>query len=370
VTKARTGRVRIAILALLIVSGVGLRAWLTLRLPHEVANCAADFSAFYAGGKLAGMPQLYLPEAAFAAEKAAVGCSMENLVYIKPPFYALLMWPLAQLPFATAFIVWRVLGLIALGWFLWWWPGDRWVAAAAMAWFPPVAANFTVGQDVALLLLAVAAGWRMLRADRLYGAGVVLGLCAFKFHLFLLLPLLFLHKRLWRSALGVCGTGIVLLGASFVAGGPYWVRDYLGALQDNRLNPLAANMINLRGLLGYGSPWIVPVSVVVIGLCWYAIRAGSLEVALGAVLVGGVLVAPHTTVNDGVLWLPVLLWAQRAPAAAVRALATFALTPLYRFLPPGALQVIMLGLLGYGVWMVRTSASCRPAPPAAATPSG
>ena len=43
------------------------------------------------------------PGAAFAVQERALGCHHENLVFIKPPFYALLMWPLAQLPFVPAF---------------------------------------------------------------------------------------------------------------------------------------------------------------------------------------------------------------------------------------------------------------------------
>ena len=141
----------------LLVAGVLLRAWIVSHLNRDLALCSVDFGAFYAGGTLAGSLAMYSPEAVFAAEDRAVGCHTQNLVFIKPPFYGLMMMPLARLPFETALWLWRILGLAALGVFLWLWPCDRLVAAAACAWFLPEATNFTMGQDVAFVL-ALAAG--------------------------------------------------------------------------------------------------------------------------------------------------------------------------------------------------------------------
>ena len=94
---------RVAAWSIVILAGVLFRAYILHGLPREVELCAADFSAFYSGGSLVGSPQLYSPAAAFAVQDRAIGCHHENLVFIKPPFYALLMWPLAQLPFVAAF---------------------------------------------------------------------------------------------------------------------------------------------------------------------------------------------------------------------------------------------------------------------------
>jgi hypothetical protein len=35
----------------------------------------------------------------------------------------------------------------------------------------------------------------------------------------------------------------------------------------------------------------------------------------------------------------------------MRAMATFALTPFWKFLPPGTLQVLMLAILSMAVWL-------------------
>ena len=237
--------------------------------------------------------------------------------------------------------------------FLWLWPGDRWAAAAACAWSVPLAANFTVGQDVIFVLVAALGAYRMLRSGRPFSAGLLFGLCAIKLHLLLLLPLFLLRRRLWKTMAGGATVAAVWLALSLVAAGPHWIATYRVALSDPRANPYAANMVNLRGLLDYHSPWILPVTALVAVLCGYLIWRGSLEVALCAVFVGGVLITPHTTVCDATLFLPGLLLARKMDWAPARAVAAFALTPLYHFLPRGGMQVAVLAILLAAVWMVR-----------------
>ena len=339
-------------LGFLVVTGLLLRAYIFSHLPNDLSVCTSDFSAFYAGGKLAGTPRLYSPDAAFAIEKQAMGCFMENIVFIKPPFYALLMWPLAQLPFMPALTLWRILGLVAVGTFLWMWPGDKWIAAAACAWYLPLAANFTAGQDLAFLLIILLGAYYCLKRDRQVWAGVLFGLCIIKFHLFLLLPLLIFHKKLWRTTIGMACVGLVAVAACFLAAGPHWLKDYWTALQDSRMNPYPWNMVNLKALFYDHPQWLIPSIVVIVLISWYLIYKGSLETAFAAVLVGSVLITPHTTITDGTLFLPVFLMARRAPLVAMRALATFALTPLYKFLPSGTFQVILICILILAAWMV------------------
>ena len=349
----------------MILAGVLLRAFMIHNLSHDVEFCAADFSAFYAGGALAGTAQLYSAEAAFAVQDRAIGCHHNSIVFIKPPFFALLMWPLAQLPFVPAFYLFRALALLGVGLFLWLWPGDRWAAAAACAWSLPLATAFTVGQDVVFVLAAVMGAHLMLRSGRNYTAGVLLGLCAVKFHLFLLLPVLLLRGRLWKTLAGGAAVCAVWLAMCFAAAGRNWIALYRAALADPRMNPHPHNMINLRGLFGYDSPWTLPVAVVVGGLCVYLIWRGSLEVALAAMLAGGVLITPHNTVSDATLFLPGLLLARRLGSSPVRAVAAFALTPLYAFLPRGAMQIAVVAILVAAAWMVRRppeSAGDTPAP--------
>ncbi len=348
--RARIGR---ALLLLAIAAGILFWAWRFASQPKVLSECTTDFAAFYAGATLAGSPQTYSPEAVFAAEDRAMGCHQDFLIFIKPPFYAVLLWPLAQLPFPTAIAIWRVLVLAALGAFVWLWPGDRLAHAAGCVWFVPVATCYNVGQDVAFVLAAAAGAYLLLRSGRQFLAGVLLGLCAIKFHLFLLLPLLILHRRLWRTALGGLSVTAVFLAISFAAYGSGWPRLYWTALQDPRLNPYPFNMVNLAGLF-QTSGWWIPCAVLVALLCWYLIARGKLELAFAAVLAGGTLIVPHNTISDGVLFLPLLFWSLRSPLPWVRASATFTLTPFYRFLPAGTLQVLILFLLAAAGYQLRS----------------
>lgn len=336
---------RRALLLLAVAAGIPFWGWRFATMPRDLSVCTTDFSAFYAGGKLAGTPQTYSPDAVFAVEDRAMGCHIENLIFIKPPFYAVLMSPVAQLPFMAAIALWRILGLAALCVFLWLWPGDRLVHAAGCAWFLPVATSFNVGQDVAFVLAASAGAYLALKTERAFLGGALFGLCAVKFHLFILLPLLILHRRLWRTALGGLSVLAIFLAMSFAAYGSGWPKLYWKALQDPRLNPYPQNMVNLTGLFHYQAQWAIPCAVLVALLCWRLIAAGKLELAIAAVLAGGTLIAPHNTISDGVLFLPLLYWSLQSPFAAARACATFALTPFYVFLPAGTLQVLIVLLL-------------------------
>jgi hypothetical protein len=132
---------------------------------------------------------------------------------------------------------------------------------------------------------------------------------------------------------------------SFAAYGSGWPKLYWKALQDPRLNPYPQNMVNLTGLFHYQTQWAIPCAVLTALLCWRLIAAGKLELAIAAVLAGGTLIAPHNTVSDGVLFLPLLFRSLQSPFAAARAGATFALTPFYAFLPSGTLQVLIVLLL-------------------------
>lgn len=348
-------RLRRALLLLAVAAGILFWGWHFATMPRDLSVCTTDFSAFYAGGKLAGMPQTYSPDAVFAVEDRAMGCHIENLIFIKPPFYAVLMEPLSRLPFMTAIVIWRVLGLAALGAFLWMWPGDRLVHTAGCVWFLPAATSFNVGQDVAFVLAVSAGAYLALKTGRPFLAGTLFGLCAVKFHLFLLLPLLIFHRRLWRAALGGLSVLAVFLALSFAAYGCGWPKLYWRALQDPRLNPYPWNMVNLTGLFHYRAEWAIPGAVLVALLCWRLIAAGKLELAVAVILAGGTLIAPHNTISDGVLFLPLLYWSLESPFAAARACSTFALTPFYAFLPSGTLQVLIVLLLAAAGYQLRPS---------------
>jgi len=360
--RTRLMRLRHAVVIAFLVTGVLLRAWIIGHLNRDLAVCSVDFGSFYAGGKLAGSLAMYSPAAVFAEEDRAMGCHTQNLIFIKPPFYGLLMRPLTRLPFQTALWLWRMLGLCALGVFLWLWPGDRLVAMAACAWFLPEATNFTMGQDVAIVLALTTGGYYCLKTGRPIAGGVLMGLGAIKFHLFLLLPLVLLRRKMWRAIAAAATTVALLMGIAFAVYGPGWLRTYRLALRDWRLNPYFQNMVNLNGLF-HGRPiWIVAALAVVL-LTRFINRRASLDLALAAALAGGVLVVPHNTISDGLLFLPLILEARRFPGASARAIATVAFIPI---LPPGWLQIAVILLLMSAVRTLRLQPAAPGRQPAVA----
>src|SRR5438270_13637362 len=102
--------------SVVIVSGILLRGYIFTNLDPILSRCSADFSPCYAAGKLLGTPDLYNSQAVFNVQDkvSGLGCHADWAVFIKPPFYVALMWPLAQLPYITAIAIWRILGLLAL----------------------------------------------------------------------------------------------------------------------------------------------------------------------------------------------------------------------------------------------------------------
>lgn len=296
---------------LILALGLAFRTALFVNLPRTLAVCATDYSPFYAGGRLLGSPHIYEPAAIFAVLDRVIGCHAAWAVWIKPPFYAVFMWPLAQLPFHWALWIWRALGVCALAGFVWLWPGNRYAAAAMLVWSSPVAANFTNGQDVAFLLLFIMAGYRLMERGNLFVAGLVLGLCAAKFHLFLLLPVLLIQKRSWRTLAGIATTGAALAGLSFAAGGPHWIVDYVTALRT--LGPFYDSggfaYPNLRCLThGYSWAFFLAAAAILL-VAWLLIRSESLACGFAAVIMGGLLLAPHSTLCDLTLIAPVAILA-------------------------------------------------------------
>src|SRR6185503_15788753 len=84
---------------------------------------------------------------------------------------------------------------------------------------PPLIANFVLGQDVTLLLGFLTITILLARKHADFAAGLVLSLCAIKFHLFLLLPAAVLFQRRWRILGGGAVGGVVLFLIGLGSGG-------------------------------------------------------------------------------------------------------------------------------------------------------
>jgi hypothetical protein len=300
---------KLFVLCVLIACLIGL--WWRYFFPAAEGKYLAgnDFLSFYAGGRLAFSRGLFDPRQISAVQLHAAGMTTPELGFFsRVPFVAAFFWPLAQLPYRTACAVWQTVSLAALVTFLFLWrpPTPRTSLLVAALFLPPLVAVMN-GQDVNFLLLWIAVAAGLLRRERDFAAGVVFSLCLAKFHLFLLLPVLIVSRKMWRFGGGFAAGAAALLGFCFAAQGWDWPVRYVAEMRGSAVNPGAASMPTLHALLVYfHSPWWVEIFVVpAIAACLFAVvRRVDLTYALAALLTLGPLLAVHAYLSDCALLLP------------------------------------------------------------------
>ena len=287
----------------------------------------------YTGARLVGTPDQFRPERYAEDELSVTGwVSPAQERYLRLPVFAFALRPLARLPYRTAYHVWQALLLTALVGFVALWPrGGRGPLLLAACWSFPLMANFVNTQDVAFLLLFLAIAWRY-HESRPWVAGISFGLCALKFHLFLLVPVLLIAQRKWRVLAWSSATLLVLLGASTAVSISRWIPQFIAIALTPGANPYNYAMPNLHALV-YGLPhaleWeLLGDAFIIAMVAWLASRSGF-SLALGATLIGGLLVSHHAYVSDALLLLPALLIVIREVHSTMpRLLAGFLLSPL------------------------------------------
>jgi hypothetical protein len=352
---------RVVVIALFCLLGVAVNALIlgpdALRLAFAGVN---DFRSFYAAAHLVGSDDLYNPSKSLEQQRAAGTVPSRNMEYSRPPYLALALWPLSQLPYPVSHWLWLALSVAALVGFVLLWPlGKRQHLVMAVCWSLPVVMCLFQSQDVPFLLLWVALGTRFWRQGHLFAAGLALSLCAEKYHLFFLLPLLIVRLRLWRLGAGFLTGGAILMSLSFVAGGPHWLQAYVSFLADPHSMPGVEAMPNLGGLAArLGMPAWITVSLILATLAgfWAAARAGFPAVLCLAVA-AGVVINIHSFLSDCALLLPAIcLVAQSSECRPwLRTYALILLTPLPFVLTFLGAEIVLLqvgllvfvGLLAY-----------------------
>ena len=272
-----------------------------------------DFIQLWVGANFVGTPQLYDFDANNALQKKTIGVTLDNVSpHSRPPFYAFLLKPLGWMPYRLAFLFFELLSFAALCAYVWM-NLSRVPELAILTCFSlPAIANLANGQDVAFTVFFLGGALLLFSRGKDFAGGMLLTLCAIKFHLFLLVPLVPLIHRRWRilggGAVGVAG----LLGLSFLAQGPGWMPVYLRVLRNPNLTPGAEFMPNLHGALstlGYSS-FKLELAVcagVAAMVAWLAWREKDLEVAFAYALLGGLLVSFHAYLQDALILLPALV---------------------------------------------------------------
>jgi len=307
---------------------------------------------------------LYDPNANQRVSVAAVGLWLESVYYSRPPFYAFFLRPLALLPYTAAYWLFQAMNLVAFLIFVRLMApvvdgqiSEMFLILTCLCY--PLLANLLEGQDVPLVLAAAAGGIHFMRKGRDGLAGLIFSLCAIKFHLFALLPIVLLIHRRWSVLRGGLAGGLVLTAISFLSDGWDWPQRYLKLLANTELHPRAETMPTLRGLLsaaiGGEAPVLLTILSVGVGalVAYLAWKNRQIELAIAFSIVGGLLVAYHAYLQDcTLLLLAMALVLTHSKSTPIRATAGFAVTPPpYLCLLAGrpynaAVPLVLLGVLG------------------------
>lgn len=292
-----------------------------------------DFAGLYSGALLSGTGHLYDQTSVLAMSNRVIGASNDNYYYVRPPFYALVLKPLTMLPYRAALTLFVVLNLLALAWFVWRFASGTPELPIVIAFSLPVLACVLYGQDSLLVLFFAAAPVWQLRQRHDFTAGLILSLCAIKFHLFLLVPMALIIRHRWR-ALGGGVTGVAALtGLSFVAGGLSWPAAYWATLRNPEISSGMICMPNVRTLVyplvGDNVLTAIILAGVVLALGVLAmVKAPDDEFALACALVGGLLLGLHGGIHDCVIGLLIfVMFLKSSKDKLIRIAATVSIAP-------------------------------------------
>ena len=268
-----------------------------------------DFTFYYAAARIGlthGWGSIYdlgLQQAQLNAMGS--GITIAQLArYISPPPVAWLAVPLSALPFNVAYWTWCALLVAALlaAWQIAAPPGGRARVIylfAAVGWLP-VIYGLQLGQPGPFVALGVAASYALLRAGRLFWAGIALAPLALKPQLAFLVPLMLLAAGRRRAFAGSVVSLGLLAAASFAALGPQGVGTYIERLA------FAGNVsvnrdLTLAYLLGDAAR---PAQIFIAAwtmLMAYRLRRRGLEWIYALALVGGTLATPYMHLDDLVM---------------------------------------------------------------------
>jgi len=255
---------------------------LFFQLRRPLQEGYSDFISLYTAGKILqrGMPgHLYDLDLQYQIQRETtpnVRIRQRALPFVRPAFEAWIFWPLAHLSYAAAFVLWDIfncacliLAVLCLRREI---PelhsaSPLPMVALSLTYFPVF---FTIlqGQDSILVFLIYVMGYRALRSDRQFPAGMVLGLGIFKFPLLIPFLVPFVAKRKFQVVLGFALTAVVLVGVSIWTVGAstaaYYPKYLLSVNHLARGINRPQDMPNLRGLLSVLLPTLSPATGVLL----------------------------------------------------------------------------------------------------------
>ncbi len=233
---------------MLLVATVAAVAWLafTSHGGNDYLNrpLGTDFSDVYAAGQLAhhGVPAAaYDPVRHHHQEQVNFGPQTPFYGWHYPPFFLVIADALAHLPYIPALVIWQLLTgaayLVAMRALLRNGPAPElakdpvWLLVALA--FPAVFVNVTHGQN-AFLTAALMAGALVLLDRRPVMAGILFGLMAYKPQFGILIPLVLLAGKHWKTFAAATVTVLALAALATACFGTEIWPAFLGSTQFSR----------------------------------------------------------------------------------------------------------------------------------------
>jgi hypothetical protein len=182
------------------------------------------------------------------------------LFYEHPPFEALLLSPLAALPFRTAYMVWGFLNAsvwLLLIFFLrpcLLWPREEFGYLALWLLFAPLGVALFQGQSSLLVLAIFSITFIRLKEYREFSAGLALGVGLFKLQFILPFALIMLFRKRWQFLAGFACTsfflGMISLGRVGWTGLTSYVR-FLFTIGNNPQNLSYGSAVDMPTIHGF-----------------------------------------------------------------------------------------------------------------------
>ncbi|MGD0898883.1 MAG: glycosyltransferase family 87 protein, partial [Thermoguttaceae bacterium] len=278
-------------LNLLLAAGVIFTAWGPLCF--EIFDAGTDVIQFYAAGRVvqSGHADRLYDQTYFQSVQTCIPDIHPKTWYysLYPPTVALMMSPLARLPYLEARLVWWIVegaAFIAAGFVLYRWMPitPRWkpTAILALAAMFPVWMALRVGQLTPLWLLALAGGTLLHHRGRRLGAGLVMSVLFMKPQLAAPAVVWLVLRRDLRALCGMALGAAIQVLAVMVLLGPAVPLNYVVALPGIGR---AAKLITLTG--AYEQSFGGTISNVLRG--WYWLMPERHAAAAAAQLVVAVL---------------------------------------------------------------------------------
>jgi hypothetical protein len=318
---------------LLVLFAVYAAIFLIVTARREIAQPSGDFFALWSAARfVAAYPAAQVYDAA-TLHNAQVALGLDpraDYPFPYPPFFLLLLEPVAKLPYLAAYAV-LLGGTLVL--YVWATIGTAWrsasMAAALLA--PTTTITLAAGQ-LGLLAAALLIGGMRLAGRRPVAAGILFGLATYKPQIGLLVPVALVAARLWRciaaATITIVALGVAAMAAYGTAVWPAWFSGLFAyadefASAHDRVGHLMPTVSACLAHLGVAPAMAagaqLAAGLIAAGIIWRCYRDGPGPLAAAALFVATFLATPHAFVYDLPPVTTAVLWTigerQRAGAA-------------------------------------------------------